>query len=196
MSEGTTPVDALMNGRGPKMSDDDDLFENEIERGWLARGGRLIFDWGIAALLAIFGFWAIGVWRSPELPENAPNWELTDLNGVQYKLSDLHGKTVVLNFWAEWCGPCKMEIPTFSDFAEENPDVVVLGAAVDGTEASLKRAVKSLDIRYPVVRASQSVQRAYGVETLPTTVIIDGEGKVRSAHVGMMLGPQLSWATR
>ncbi|MEC8277700.1 MAG: hypothetical protein VX026_08290 [Myxococcota bacterium] len=41
------------------MSDDDDLFENEIERGWLARGGRLIFDWGIAALLAIFGFWAI-----------------------------------------------------------------------------------------------------------------------------------------
>ena len=89
-----------------------------------------------------------------------------------------------------------MEIPTFSDFAEENPDVVVLGAAVDGTEASLKRAVKSLDIRYPVVRASQSVQRAYGVETLPTTVIIDGEGKVRSAHVGMMLGPQLSWATR
>ena len=55
--------------------------------------------------------------------------------------------------------------------------MVVLGAAVDGTDASLETAAKTLDIRYPVVRAPESVQRDYGVETLPTTIIIDGEGK-------------------
>lgn len=178
------------------MHEEDELLEPEPEVSWYLRGGRLIFDWGIAAFLAFLGFWAIGVWRSPDLPENAPDWELTDLNGVEYKLSELKGKTVVLNFWAEWCGPCRMEIPTFSEFAENNPDIVVLGAAIDGSESSLKRAVKTLDIRYPVVKAPQAVQRAYGVETLPTTVVIDGEGKVKSAHVGIMLGPQLSWATR
>ena len=178
------------------MSLDDELLDEEIERPWYIRSGRLLWDWGIAAILAFLGFWAFGVWRAPDLPEYAPDWSLTDLDGTQYSLSELRGQTIVLNFWAEWCGPCKMEIPTFSDFAEDNPDILVLGAAVDGTEGSLKRAVKKLDIRYPVVRVSKDIQNAYGVETLPTTVIIDGEGKITSAHVGIMLGPQLAWAAK
>ena len=176
------------------MSSEDELLEEETTRAWYLRFGRLVFDWGIAAVLAIFGFWAIGAWRAPDLPEEAPDWSLTDLNGTEYSLSELKGQTIVLNFWAEWCGPCKMEIPTFSEFADDNPDILVLGAAVDGSKGSLKRAVKTLDIRYPVVRVSEELQAAYGVEKLPTTVVIDEEGKITTAHVGIMFSPQLKWA--
>ena len=56
MFDGIMPADVLKSGRGPRMSDDDELFETESELGWFARSGRLIFDWGIAAVLALRDF--------------------------------------------------------------------------------------------------------------------------------------------
>ncbi|MCB9777701.1 MAG: TlpA family protein disulfide reductase [Alphaproteobacteria bacterium] len=136
----------------------------------------------------------VGRLRAPDLPDGAPDFELTDLDGKEWQLSELRGQPVVLNFWATWCGPCKLEIPAFSDFARENPDVVVLGLATDGREAELRAASKQLGIAYPVIRADAETIAAYGVDTLPTTVIIDADGQVHTAHTGIMLGPQLKLA--
>jgi thiol-disulfide isomerase/thioredoxin len=141
-------------------------------------------------------FHLIGLWRAPDLPKEAPGFVLQDLDGEPVALDSFKGRPVVLNFWATWCGPCRTEIPSFVEFAEENPDIVVLGVAVDGSSSELKAAAKQLGITYPVLLATQEIKTAYGVSTLPTTVVIDPEGEVSTAHTGMMFGPQLAWATR
>lgn len=147
-------------------------------------------------LLAAVAMMVFGRLRAPDLPDQAPDFALQTLDGTPVVLSELRGQAVVLNFWATWCGPCRIEIPSFSSFAADNPDVVVLGMATDGTEAELRAASRSLGIGYPVVRADRATIDAYGVSTLPTTVVVDAEGKVHTAHTGMMLGPQLSLAVR
>jgi len=138
----------------------------------------------------------LGSWRAPTLPEEAPGFVLKNLDGESVSLAAFEGKPVVLNFWATWCGPCRTEIPSFVEFSEENPDVVVLGVAVDGSAAELKAASARLGITYEVLIATPEIKAEYGVETLPTTVIIGPDGQVSAAHSGMMFGPQLAWATR
>lgn len=137
-----------------------------------------------------------GVLRAPDLPDVAPAFALRDTEGEMVTLEELRGKTVVLNFWATWCTPCRIEIPSFSRFANSHPDVVVLGIAHDGDQESLASAREDLDISYRVLVGTKPVFEAYGVSTFPTTVIVDPEGRVRSAYTGIMLDHQLLWATR
>jgi thiol-disulfide isomerase/thioredoxin len=134
--------------------------------------------------------------RAPSLPTEAPAFTLADLHGQRVSLADFRGHTVVLNFWATWCGPCRMEIPTLSAFAAAHPDIPILGIAVDGTAAQLEKAAASFGITYPVLVADKATLSAYGIGTLPTSVIVGPDGKVRSAHTGLMLRPHLWWLTR
>jgi thiol-disulfide isomerase/thioredoxin len=157
---------------------------------------RLLRDWGISLAFAVLIYLAVGWLRAPSLPDEAPDFALKTLSGEPVSLSSLRGKTVVLNFWATWCGPCRTEIPWFSKFATENPDVVVLGIATDGTEDELRAATAQLGITYPVLRADSATQRAYGVNTIPTTVVVEPDGSVGTVHVGLMTGIQLELATR
>lgn len=138
----------------------------------------------------------LGRLRAPSLPEQAPAFALPNLEGSTVSLSDFAGRTVVLNFWATWCGPCRVEIPSFTRFAEENPEIPVLGVAVDGSIEELRHARDTLGMGYPVLVADQATLEAYGVKTLPTTVVVRGDGSVRSAHSGMLFRPQLWWMTR
>lgn len=174
-----------------------ELEEDEIVvRPFWQRAIRYCGDWALAIGLTVLGFWLLSAWRAPDLPEHAPAWELLDLNGDRVRLEDFRGKTVVLNFWATWCRPCLMEIPSFSEFAIENPDIAVLGIAVDGSPASLREFATKIDMTYPVLLGTSEVQQTYGVDTLPTTVTVAPDGKVADVHVGVMLKPQLEWATR
>ena len=175
----------------------EDEFSDEVtpkDRIW-----GMMKDWGIALALTAIGFLLLTSYskmQAPDLPDIAPSWQLENLDGEQVSLEDFRGKMVVLNFWATWCAPCRTEIPTFSAFAKDNPDIPVLGIAMDGSPSSLKRAAKNLGITYPVLIADSKVKNAYKVSSLPTTVVVDPQGHVRDVHVGMMLGPQLNWATR
>lgn len=145
-------------------------------------------------LLGLVLMEVVGRLRAPDLPEFAPDFALTTLDGQRVVLSELRGKVVVLNFWATWCAPCRVEIPAFSRFAEAHPDVVVLGIATDGSEAELRIAGPALGIRYPIARADAATVTAYGISTLPTTVVVDADGRVHTAHSGIMLDPQLALA--
>ena len=154
-------------------------------------------DWGIALLLTGVGLFLLSYFRTPSLPDQAPDWTLKNLNGEVVSLSDFQGKTVVLNFWATWCGPCRTEIPAFSSFAKENPDIPVLGISIDNASRStVKRAAKSLGITYPVLMADAQIQEDYKVGSIPMTVIIGPKGQVKDVHVGMMLETQLNWAAK
>mgnify|MGYP000288623909 CR=1 FL=1 len=147
----------------------------------------------LGVLVLVVGSTAMGRFRAPELPERAPDFRLTTLSGDEVALSELAGRTVVLNFWATWCGPCRIEAPSFAAFAEANPDVVVLGLAEDDHQGLVRRTSAELGITYPVALASDELLAAYGVTTFPTTVVIGADGQVRSAHTGLLTRPQL-WA--
>jgi peroxiredoxin len=121
---------------------------------------------------------------------SAPDFALKDATGANVKLSDLKGKVVLLNFWATWCGPCKVEIPWFIEFQQtyKDRDFTVVGVSMDDDGwASVKPYVTEKKINYRVVIGDDKMARIYGgVESLPTTFVIDRAGKIASTHVGLV----------
>jgi len=157
-----------------------------------------IKDWLAAlaigiAIAIIFGSFD----NKPDIPETAPNFALADLQGNPLVLEEMRGKTVVLNFWASWCGPCRQEIPDFSRFAHDNPEVAVLGLAVDsGDTPEVRRSAKRLGIDYTVALADRSTVSDYDISAFPTTVVVDPNGEVAHVQVGVMSYEQLERRTR
>jgi len=119
----------------------------------------------------------------------APDFALKDADGKLVHLTDYKGKVVLLDFWATWCGPCKIEIPWFMEMQRKNKDkgFEVLGIAMDdeGWE-SVKPFVSDLKVNYRILIGNDSTAELYGgVEALPTTFLIDREGKIAAVHVGL-----------
>src|SRR5580692_10666381 len=119
-----------------------------------------------------------------------PDFALKDSTGKTVQLSDYHGKVVLLNFWATWCGPCKIEIPWFMEFQREfkDRDFVVLGVSMDedGWD-SVRPYMKDHQFNYRVVVGNDDVGKLFGeIDDLPTTFLIDRDGHVAQKHVGLV----------
>jgi thiol-disulfide isomerase/thioredoxin len=119
----------------------------------------------------------------------APDFDLQTLDGKSLRLSDLRGKAVLLNFWATYCGPCKIEMPWFVELQKEyGPQgFQILGVAMDdaGTEDIAKFA-KELGVNYPILIGKDSVADSYGgVSVLPTTFFVDRDGKLIAREFGL-----------
>jgi peroxiredoxin len=143
-----------------------------------------VYGIGILFMLAVGFGWEYFL-PKPDLPEFAPDFSLVDLDGKTHRLESYRGQPVVLNFWASWCGPCVSEIPAFSKFSQEHPEVPVLGLSTDRTRAAAQGAVDRLGIPYPVLMAGR-IASVYDISTLPTTIVVDAEGRVASVHVNSM----------
>jgi thiol-disulfide isomerase/thioredoxin len=136
--------------------------------------------------------------RSPSEPSSPPSptlatarspaWELRDVDGKAVISADFAGKVVILDFWATWCGPCRMEIPGFIELQKQYADkgLVVVGVSLDQDGASVvKSFMDKMGINYPVVLGDETVVNAFGgVEGIPTTFIIDRKGEIVGKHVG------------
>ena len=157
---------------------------------------RLIRDWGAALLVGIVVFFVADVVAKRDKPDNgmpAPAFTLPAVGGEPVALESLRGRTVVLNFWATWCGPCKQEIPDFSAYAKEHPEVSVLGVLIPSNEGPrLASIVEGLKIGYPVVVADSQTEHGYGISVFPTTVVVRADGTIASAHEGRLTRGQLA----
>jgi len=126
--------------------------------------------------------------EAPAARTPAPDWELTDLNGRTTKSSDFHGKVLILDFWATWCAPCRVEIPHFVELQKQYGDkgLTVIGVSLDEQDQEVvKKFVKRLGVNYAIVMGNEKVVEAYGgIDAIPTTFVIDRQGRIVSRHMG------------
>jgi peroxiredoxin len=120
----------------------------------------------------------------------APDFSLTALDGKTMKLSDFRGKAVLLNFWATWCEPCKVEMPWFVDLQKKyGPQgLQVLGVAMDdASPAEISGFARKMGVNYPVLLGKEEVGAQYGgIEYLPSTFYIGRDGKVLDHVFGLV----------
>ena len=160
--------------------------------GAAAQGLRRRVRGPVAALLILVA--ALAAMCAPGAPPGesalAPDFSVKDLNGLPHALADYKGKVLVLNFWATWCPPCRQEIPDFID-AYKNlkaEGLEILGLSVDRVPADrLLEWVKEAGMEYPVALATPEIIDAYRPgDYIPSTIIIDGRGRIRHRHTGLM----------
>ena len=120
----------------------------------------------------------------------APDFTLKSTDGKEVKLSDLRGKAVLLNFWATWCGPCKVEIPWFIELEKQyaSQGLVIVGVAMDDdAEKVVPKFAQEMKIDYTVLLGTEPVADLYGgVEGLPMTFYIDRNGKIVKRVAGLV----------
>ncbi len=153
----------------------------------------------VAALLV--GLAVLPRWlRAPEpalVGRDAPDFQLAVVANAaspssasgRLRLSDLRGRAVLLDFWATWCGPCRTEAPIVDSFARRWKDrgVAVVGVDTDGPDQGDPREfARSHGLSYPIVRdAAGEASRSYGVDGLPTLVVVSRAGRVVAVRTGL-----------
>lgn len=117
------------------------------------------------------------------------DFTLKDMNGIDVKLASFKGKVIVLNFWATWCGPCRVEIPYLIELQRQyGEDLVVLGVSVDDPAEKLKPYAVEMKINYPLLvgNGRQDFQDAYGpFWGIPVTVFVSRDGLIHKKHSGI-----------
>ncbi len=165
--------------------------------------GAVLVGLGIGLiLLAIVGrFWqpAVetnsndGLDTAPVRGSLAPDFELADISGEQVALSDLRGRVVLINFWATWCGPCRVEMPALqSRYERYRPDLAVLAVDFDEPEDLVRDFAQEFGLTFNVLLdPGAAIQTLYQVRGYPTSVFVDEQGVIRIIHIGIMADSQL-----
>jgi thiol-disulfide isomerase/thioredoxin len=130
------------------------------------------------------------------LVETLPEFQLADRNGEMKSLRDWEGKSLIVNFWATWCAPCRREIPLLQAIEREHgaDGFQVVGIAVDFREKVLEYA-DEMNITYPLLIGEQEAldaAAAFGIEAVgfPFTIFTDNAGRVIVAHMGELHAPE------
>jgi cytochrome c biogenesis protein CcmG/thiol:disulfide interchange protein DsbE len=154
---------------------------------------KLAIFGGIVVLLTLLGYAIFGnrlvLKPSPLVGAKAPEFTLKLFNGDNLKLSDLKGKTVLLNFWASWCGPCKVEAPalerSWGEYKEKG--VIFLGVNVWDDQNSALSYLEEVGGGYPNgIDPKGEIAVEYGIGGVPETYFIDVSGKVVDKFTGQL----------
>ena len=151
----------------------------------------------IVAVLALLGAVGLAIWALqggltpvpgiPRIGTRAPAFTLENANGQKVSLVDYRGKTVILNFWATWCPPCRSEMPAINAAAKANPNVVVMAIDLQEGPLPVRDYVQQLGLSFtPLLDTSGQVTALYHVNSLPSSFFVGPDGTVRAINVGAM----------
>jgi cytochrome c biogenesis protein CcmG/thiol:disulfide interchange protein DsbE len=136
---------------------------------------------------------------SPMIGKRAPDFTLEDLNGKKISLANYKGKAVLINFWATWCGPCKLETPWLVDLRNQyaSQGFEILGVSTDDIDRQDKKAfaeekkeistfVQQMRMPYPVLIEGDTLSHPYGgLDSMPTSFYVDRNGNIVAAQMGI-----------
>lgn len=145
--------------------------------------------WVLAAGAFAYHYLPVDAVAQPAEEGAAPTFTARTLGGDRVALADLRGEVVLVNFWATWCPPCRLEVPGFEsvyrDYAGRGFTVLGMATDVEGPGV-VQDFVRTNGITYPVAMATDDVRRLYGgVDMLPQSFLIDRHGRVRKAVAGV-----------
>ncbi len=149
---------------------------------------------GAAGFLPHAGAWANFEARRWPAGQAVPAFEAQDLDGKAWRLADLRGRAVVLNFWASWCEPCRAEMPTLQQVAEiyGTDKLVVLAVNFKENAAKAAQFAKATGLNLPIVLdPAGDIARAWGVRVFPSTMLIGVDGKPR-----MRIRGEVDWSSQ
>jgi len=164
-----------------------------------AKGGKIALGAALAILLVVALYFINLYWIAPatqkrpsksQAPGNrpmAPLFSATDINGRKLELADYKGKVILLDFWATWCGPCRIEIPGLVQLQERYRDqgLVVIGVSMDDSVEPVRDFYREFSMNYAVVMGESRITELYGgIIGLPTTFLIGRDGRIYSKHMG------------
>lgn len=167
--------------------------------GWMLVGGGVLIGLAIGLALFVAPAPSGGLGRTPvsvaaaAVGSPAPDFELATPEGETVRLSRLRGRVVILNFWATWCGPCRLEMPDLEARAIAHADrLTVLGINFDETPEEVVAFRDELGVTFPLLLdPGAKVQRLYRVLGYPTTYFVDEQGIIREHHIGLMSPEQI-----
>ena len=138
-----------------------------------------------------------GVSIDPPIP--APEWTLPAIQNAQgdLSMSDFRGKITYVDFWASWCGPCRLSLPALNSLNDEFADdpVQFLAISVDVVEEDAWDFLARYSVDYPVVIDTEGdIARLFAVDGMPSGYLLDAEGRVREIHIGFKRGDELKLA--
>ena len=134
----------------------------------------------------------------PLVGKPAPAFRLPDLSGYETSLEQYRGKLVLVDFWATWCGPCRVSMPIVDKLQSEHPDdLVLLAVNLQEDDDKVRRYVERQHLRSRVLLDRDGhVGGAYGIRSIPMQILIDKTGMVRHVQVGLAPGMAESFAAR
>jgi thiol-disulfide isomerase/thioredoxin len=162
----------------------------------LAMRGKVLIGAVLAVTLASGLYFVNRYWIAPALRSqamsdgdhpDAPAISLMDIEGKKLDLADYKGKVVLLDFWATWCGPCRIEIPGLMEMQNKyaNQGFSVIGISMDDESGSVVEFYKEFKMNYPVAVGNQRIGELYGgIFGLPTTFLIGRDGRIYAKHMG------------
>ena len=139
-----------------------------------------------ALLCGVLAAAAVPAQPAPDQRPELPDFNVTDLQGVPHAVADLEGVVTLVNFWATWCGPCRMELPEvqalYNDLADQG--LAVLAVNVEGPGAPVKQFMENMNLTLPVYFISREDDRRLGITGIPFSVLVDRAGRVVRIYKG------------
>ena len=135
----------------------------------------------------------VSLLESAAVDSPAPDFELQDIANETHRLNEMRGKIVVINFWATWCEPCKIEMPFFQKlYSNSQEKLQILAVNFDEPPEQVKRFAEEYELSFPVLLdPGAAVQDLYRVRGYPTTFLLDEDGIIRFHHIGLITEEQI-----
>lgn len=152
----------------------------------------IIFKIALAALLAC----VMAAASAADTSTAAPDFTLKSASGSNIKLSELRGQVVMINFWASWCGPCRQEMPLLEKMFQRYQPLgfTLLGVNVEPNPVDARKLLKDIPVSFPILFDTASeVSKLYRVAAMPSTALVDRDGKVRYLHQGYVPGDEAEY---